>query len=99
MHRSFINRAVHLHSSCLLGKIPRKFHTLVFHGVIRARDDSPHVPSTTAPATTVSHYRQDGPWRDLLLFHEIFHPDTGQGFGASHQTDWTARVARLIRKK
>ncbi|MHB1082595.1 MAG: MGH1-like glycoside hydrolase domain-containing protein [Prosthecobacter sp.] len=37
-------------------------------------------------------------WKDLLLFHEYFHADTGRGCGASHQTGWTALVARLVRK-
>jgi hypothetical protein len=35
-------------------------------------------------------------WRDLILFHEYFHGDTGAGLGASHQTGWTALVAKLI---
>ncbi|HEY0386266.1 MAG TPA: hypothetical protein VGC64_09660, partial [Pyrinomonadaceae bacterium] len=40
---------------------------------------------------------QDDPfWRDLLLFYEYFHGDTGQGLGASHQTGWTGLVASLI---
>jgi hypothetical protein len=34
--------------------------------------------------------------QDMVLFHEYFHGDTGQGLGASHQTGWTALVARLI---
>ena len=34
--------------------------------------------------------------KDMVLFHEYFHGDTGQGLGASHQTGWTALVARLI---
>jgi hypothetical protein len=34
--------------------------------------------------------------KDMVLFHEYFHADTGQGLGASHQTGWTALVARLI---
>ncbi len=29
-------------------------------------------------------------------FHECFHGEPGQGLGASHQTGWTALVARLI---
>jgi len=33
---------------------------------------------------------------DAVLFHEYFHGETGQGLGASHQTGWTALVARLI---
>ena len=28
--------------------------------------------------------------------HEYFHGETGQGLGASHQSGWTALVARLI---
>ncbi len=36
-------------------------------------------------------------WRDLVLFHEYFHPETGEGLGASHQTGWTALVARCLR--
>jgi hypothetical protein len=31
-----------------------------------------------------------------LLYHEYFHGDTGQGLGASHQTGWTALVARCL---
>ncbi len=33
---------------------------------------------------------------DLLLFHEYFHGDSGEGLGASHQTGWTALVANII---
>lgn len=35
-------------------------------------------------------------WKHLVLFHEHFHPETGRGLGASHQTGWTALVALLI---
>ncbi|HIG26618.1 MAG TPA: glucosidase [Verrucomicrobiales bacterium] len=35
-------------------------------------------------------------WKDLLLFHEYFHGDTGKGLGANHQTGWTALVIRLL---
>lgn len=38
----------------------------------------------------------DPHWRDLVLFHEYFHGDTGAGIGASHQTGWTGCVARVI---
>ncbi len=37
-------------------------------------------------------------WRDLLLFHEYFDGDNGRGCGASHQTGWTALVARLVQR-
>src|ERR1039458_4159743 len=35
-------------------------------------------------------YAEDPHWRDLVLFHEYFHGETGRGLGASHQTGWTA---------
>ena len=38
----------------------------------------------------------DPHWRELMWFHEYFHGETGQGLGASHQTGWTALVARLM---
>jgi len=38
----------------------------------------------------------DPHWRDLVLFHEYFNGDTGEGLGASHQTGWTGVVAKLI---
>ena len=38
----------------------------------------------------------DPGWRDLVLFHEYFHGDTGRGVGASHQTGWTALVVRCL---
>jgi hypothetical protein len=41
-------------------------------------------------------FQTDPHWRDLLLFYEYFHGDTGQGLGASHQTGWTGLVASLI---
>ncbi|MEO7091743.1 MAG: hypothetical protein ABI175_00745 [Polyangiales bacterium] len=40
----------------------------------------------------------DPAFRDLVLFHEYFDPDTGRGCGASHQTGWTALVLRLLEK-
>ena len=41
-------------------------------------------------------YAADPHWRDLVLFYEYFHGDTGRGCGASHQTGWTALVVRLL---
>jgi hypothetical protein len=38
----------------------------------------------------------DPHFRDLLLFHEYFHGDSGKGLGAAHQTGWTGLVALLI---
>ena len=39
---------------------------------------------------------KDRTTEDLVLFHEYFHGDDGRGLGASHQTGWTALVARCI---
>jgi Glycosyl hydrolase family 63 C-terminal domain len=38
----------------------------------------------------------DPHFKDYLLFYEYFHGDTGRGVGASHQTGWTALIARLL---
>jgi hypothetical protein len=38
----------------------------------------------------------DAHWRDLLLFYEYFHAETGQGLGACHQTGWTGLIANLL---
>jgi hypothetical protein len=40
--------------------------------------------------------QSDPHFRDLPLFYEYFHGDTGRGVGASHQTGWTGLVALLI---
>ena len=42
--------------------------------------------------------KSDPNWRDLILFYEYFHGETGLGLGASHQTGWTALVAKLIQQ-
>jgi hypothetical protein len=41
-------------------------------------------------------FQSDPHWRDYIPFHEYFHGDTGAGVGASHQTGWTALVAKMI---
>ena len=43
-------------------------------------------------------YRDDPNWRDLVLFYEYFHGDSGAGVGASHQTGWTGLVAKLLQQ-
>ena len=43
-------------------------------------------------------FQHDPHWRDLVPFHEYFHGDNGAGLGASHQTGWTALVAKLIQQ-
>jgi hypothetical protein len=43
-----------------------------------------------------TRFATDPNWKNLVLFHEYFHGDTGRGVGASHQTGWTALVLRCI---
>lgn len=43
-----------------------------------------------------SPHHSDPHWRDLLLFNEYYHGETGQGLGAAHQTGWTGLVANLL---
>ncbi len=38
----------------------------------------------------------DPHWKDLILFHEYYHGDTGRGCGASHQTGWSGLIAHII---
>lgn len=44
------------------------------------------------------YFQTDPHWRDYIPFYEYFHGDNGQGLGASHQTGWTALVAKLIQQ-
>ena len=46
----------------------------------------------------IERFQSDPHWRDHLLFYEYFHGDTGAGLGASHQTGWTALVAKLLQQ-
>jgi hypothetical protein len=43
-----------------------------------------------------ARFAADPSSRDLLLFHEYFHGETGRGLGASHQTGWTALIVRFV---
>jgi hypothetical protein len=38
----------------------------------------------------------DPTFRGLVNFYEYFDGDTGRGCGASHQTGWTAGIAKLM---
>jgi hypothetical protein len=40
--------------------------------------------------------QHDPNYRDCIPFYEYFHGDTGRGAGASHQTGWTALIAKLL---
>ena len=49
------------------------------------------------PSLGASRLLQQHPdFRDLLLFHEYYHGDTGAGLGASHQTGWSGLIALLL---
>jgi len=41
----------------------------------------------------------DPHFRDHVLFYEYFHGDIGRGVGASHQTGWTALIAKLLQPR
>ncbi len=51
------------------------------------------------PAHGASERLQKDPnFADHVLFYEYFHGDDGRGLGASHQTGWTALVAKLLQQ-
>jgi hypothetical protein len=43
-------------------------------------------------------FQRDPFFRDHILFYEYFNGDNGAGLGASHQTGWTALVAKLLQQ-
>jgi len=43
-------------------------------------------------------FQTDPYWKDLVLFSEYFHGDSGAGLGASHQTGWTGLIAKLMQQ-
>jgi hypothetical protein len=56
-------------------------------------------PDGRRPVYGDSRIEQDDPhFRDLILFYEYYHGDTGRGVGASHQTGWSGLVALLIQE-
>ena len=44
-------------------------------------------------------FNHDPYFKDYIMFYEYFHGDNGRGVGASHQSGWTATVAKLIQPK
>ena len=54
-------------------------------------------PNGRRPVFGANEMLQTQPnWCDHVPFYEYFHGDTGEGLGATHQTGWTALVARLL---
>jgi hypothetical protein len=43
-----------------------------------------------------ARWANDPHWRNLVLFNEYFHGETGRGLGATHQTGWTALAIRNV---
>jgi hypothetical protein len=41
-------------------------------------------------------FKGDPHWENHIPFYEYYHPETGKGLGASHQTGWSGLVASLI---
>jgi hypothetical protein len=62
---------------------------------IYRRDEQGRIPAFPAD----SPFQHDPYFRDLLLFYEYFHGDTGQGLGAAHQTGWTGLLANLVMRR
>ncbi len=57
-------------------------------------------PDGLRPCFGGAHRYRDVPhWQNLLLFHEYFHAETGEGLGASHQTGWTSLVVKLVKDR
>ena len=49
------------------------------------------------PADAASpQFAADPAFKDLVTFYEYFHGEDGRGLGATHQTGWTALVAKLV---
>ncbi len=44
-------------------------------------------------------FNQDPYFKNYIMFYEYFHGDNGRGIGASHQTGWTATVAKLLQPR
>jgi len=59
------------------------------------RDEKGHRPVFG----NLEKFQTDPHWRDLVLFHEYFHGDSGSGVGASHQTGWTGVVTKLMQQR
>ena len=58
------------------------------------RDEKGHRPVFG----NLDKFQADPHWRDLVLFYEYFHGDSGSGVGASHQTGWTGLVTKLMQQ-
>jgi hypothetical protein len=60
---------------------------------LKGHDDQRPVLKYHSKLATDPHFK------DFVLFHEYFHGDNGRGVGASHQTGWTALIAKLLQPR
>jgi hypothetical protein len=63
-----------------------------------ATDLSSRLASIFLPDADGARPCHDPAFKELVLFSEYFHADTGRGVGASHQTGWTATVTKFLEK-
>ncbi len=87
----------HLRVECPTGS-GRMMNLKEVAGEIMSRLARIFVPGDDGRAAWQSgdRYAQDPNWRDLTLFYEFFHADSGRGLGANHQTGWTALVVKCL---
>ena len=64
-------------------------------GSLFETDAEGHRPIYSDSALSKKH-ASDPHWKELVLFHEYFHAETGRGLGANHQTGWTALITRCF---
>ncbi len=72
---------------------------LIGERLISLFEVDPKTSARPAHGRSEMHRGKDSPEQDLVLYYEYFNAETGEGLGASHQTGWTALVARLSRKR
>jgi len=77
---------------CNLWEVAAELSQRLSRIFLRAADGRRAVNRRTPVFDTDPH------WRDLIQFFEYFHGDDGSGVGASHQTGWTALVAKLLQQ-
>jgi hypothetical protein len=79
---------VHMHLGEVAAQLSRRLSRLFL------RDDQGRRPVFGG----TEKFQTDPNFRDYPLFYEYFHGDNGAGLGASHQTGWTALVAKLLQQ-
>ena len=101
-----LKRHHHFYGDSLPGRVPRPARALASRcsrwrrsSSAGSRACSCRTPGAGGPCLGDSHrYQSDPNFRELVLFHEYFHGETGQGLGASHQTGWTALAANVLER-